>query len=62
MGLFGSMSGHLLGRFTAGIIVTVMRVVVEGRQVALNERHLSECRRNHDLGPLNANLLEVELS
>ena len=38
MGLFGSMSGHLLGRFTAGIIVTVMRVVVEGRQVALNER------------------------
>ena len=37
MVLFGSMSGRLLGRFTAGIIVIIVHVVVEVRQVALNE-------------------------
>ena len=36
--LLGSMSGRLLGKLIAGIIVTVVHVVVEGRQVALNER------------------------
>ena len=38
MVLLGSMSGRLLGKLIAGIIVTVVHVVVEGRQVALNER------------------------
>jgi hypothetical protein len=41
MVLFGSMSGRLLGGFTARIIVNVglvVHVVVEGRQVALDER------------------------
>ena len=32
------MSGRLLERFTAAIIVTVVHVVEEGRYVALNER------------------------
>jgi hypothetical protein len=41
MVLFGSMSGRLLGGFTARIIVNVglvVHVVVKGRQVALDER------------------------
>jgi hypothetical protein len=41
MVLFDSMSGCLLGGFTAGIIVNVglvVHIVVEGRQVALDER------------------------
>ena len=41
MVLFGSMSGRLLGRFNVAIIVTVVHVVVEGRQVALNERQFA---------------------
>ena len=40
MALFGPMSGHPLKRLTTAIIVTVVHVVVEGRQVALNERQL----------------------
>ena len=40
MVLFGSMSGRLLGRFTAEIIVNVVfvaHVFVEGQKVALDE-------------------------
>ena len=38
MVLFGLMSGRILGRFTAGIIVTVVHVVVDDQQVSLNAR------------------------
>jgi hypothetical protein len=56
MVLFGSMSGRLLGGFTAGIIVNiglVVHVVVEGRQVALDERQFvtpCSCRDRRPAG------------
>ena len=43
--LFGAISGRLLGRFTAGITVTVKRVVLSSRQVALNERQFVDSIR-----------------